>query len=205
MSDDNAALILVSDANEPRTVQLAYYVCRVEDRYFQPGQYVRVTRVEPNGIVHFQHRDRGYTAPIDSFLDQFEYAPEGEARLQAEIAAVMDDINRESREVADHHQALTQATPYLAAGGQDAAGLESLAALVPVEDRSLVGVKRSLARVQGLIHDKQASLQVRQKELQALMAEQLAVVNALIRPMEEVSNRRLKRGGLGWFATSSPY
>jgi hypothetical protein len=42
MSDDNAALILISNANEPRAVQLAYYVCRVEDRYFQPGQYVRV-------------------------------------------------------------------------------------------------------------------------------------------------------------------
>jgi hypothetical protein len=51
-----------------------------------------VTRIEPNGTVHFQRRDRGYTAPFDSFLDQFERAPEGEARLQAEIAAVMDDV-----------------------------------------------------------------------------------------------------------------
>ncbi len=77
MSDNNAALIPLDEANEPHTVQLACYVCRVEDRYFQPGQYVRVTRIEPNGTVHFQRRDRGYTAPLDSFLDQFEYAPEG--------------------------------------------------------------------------------------------------------------------------------
>ena len=111
MDPNNTDLIPSDGAVEipAEHVVLGYYICRTEDRYFQPGQYVRVTHVEPNGTVHFQRRDQGYTAPAADFLDQFSYAPEGEAQLHADIMAVMADINRESREMTDLHQALAQA------------------------------------------------------------------------------------------------
>ena len=165
-----------------------YYASRGATRSFQPGQYVCVTRVEghgPTAIVHYQCRDRGYTQDAASFLRAFAYAPEGEAALNRRMLEVTDELARLSQDVAALQQALQHVTVHVGGAGE-AAGLEAITAIVPVDDRSPGGFKIALARVRQLAQAKQAELQARQTELQGILAEKLAVANALLAPLQEL-------------------
>ena len=74
-------------------------------------------------------------------------------------------------------QALQHVTVHVGGAGE-AAGLEAITAIVPVDDRSPAGFKIALARVRQLAQTKQAELQARQTELQGILAEKMAGIQS---------------------------
>ncbi|HSH83395.1 MAG TPA: hypothetical protein VLA19_33090, partial [Herpetosiphonaceae bacterium] len=183
-STGDAQLAPAADA----VVLPGYYASVRATRTFELGQYVRVLRVEgrgPSAIVHYQHRAQSYTQDAASFLTDFAPAPEGEAALNRRMLEVTEAISLMSLDVAELQQALQHVTVHVGGTGE-AAGLEAITAIVPVVDRSPGGFKIALARVRRLAQAKQAELQVRQNELQGILAEKMAVAKALLVPLQEL-------------------
>lgn len=189
---------LPSDSNElaPRSpihsradgeqVVLGYYQCVLATRSLDVDDYVRVTRVERDGTIHMQRRDRSYTQDVASFLDHFAFAPDGETMFNQQMLALMSEINALGQDASELQQVLAGITVHVAGPGQDMAGMESLTAIVKVDDRSPAGYKLALARVRALAQEKQTALQQKQAELQAMLAEKMAIANAMLKPLQEL-------------------
>lgn len=187
-TDDEPTAIMAVGSDVPAAV-LGYYRCVVATRDHQPGQYVRVIRIEPDGAVHYQRRDRGWIYDRDGFLAHFDYAPEGEQAVNDELLALMTEISDVSQDVADLHASLSSVIVHVGGQGQEAAGMEGLTAIVPITDRTPAGYKIALARVRGLAQVKQELLKEKQKEFQAIMAEKMAVATAMLAPLQEMVDR----------------
>lgn len=187
-SQTGTALIPTALASDPsQAIPLGYYECFQATDYIQLGELVRVTRVD-GSTVHYQRRNRGFRQDSASFLAAFAYAPDGEAQYQQQILKVMGEISQLGTEVAELQQTLTQINVHVGQDGE-AAGMEPITALATIDDRSPAGMKRTLASIRTLVHEKQELLKTKQAELRALMDEQMSIVNALLDPLKEMVAR----------------
>ena len=166
-----------------------YYRAVVGDRYLAADTYVRVVQVERRGgttpIIHYQHRQSGFTADAASFCAGFVPAPEGDAVLNAELATLFADIAAISQDLQGLHGSLSDSTVHVDGDGQ-AAGFEGVTALVPQGDGSARTTKRNLLRLRAIAEDQQALIQQKRVAVEAILAEKMAVATALIMPLRKL-------------------
>lgn len=162
-----------------------YYRCVRAIFGIDEGAYVRVVSaaLSDEGEVTFTSGRSRLSARPDLFLAHFTYEPNGDLAFSESILHVMREIADIEQDVAGIEQALSQVTVHMGVG-DDTQGLDAINAIVKVEDRSPVGVKRTLAQVRNIVRQKQELLKAKQESLQAVIAEKMAMAKAIMAPME---------------------
>lgn len=182
-------------ADQPPPIEKGYYeyVGKAKPGMV-PGELGYVVRLMPE-TIYVQSRGTQWRSKREEFWQEWRPAPDGQAQRAAEMAQIMQEMSAMSAK-ADRVTAEAKTyNPHVGVSGElEGAELgadlaESPTALVQQRGSSAVEHKRQLALTKHAIQQFSGEIEVKHKELQALMSEQAAIMQAQVGGLMEVVER----------------